>query len=80
MISHDGKAGCVYLDKRYIAIIELLIMSNNFFLKQNVPWLGLESISERRRGKRSGKACFPFPLIDDGVIILACSQVALSRG
>ena len=56
-------------------------MSNNFFLKQNIPRSGLESISEgrRRRGRR-GKACFSFSLIDDGVIILACSQVALSRG
>lgn len=52
VISYGGKAGCVYLDKRYIAIIELLIMSNNFFLKQNIPWLGLERISERRRRRR----------------------------
>lgn len=75
IISHGGKAGCVYLDKRYIAIIELLIMSNNFFLKQTLPRPGLESISGR--GRRGGR-CFPCSLIDDGVIILACSQVALS--
>lgn len=56
-------------------------MSNNFFLKQNIPWLGQESISKRRRRREGGgKACFAFPLIDGGVIILACSQVALSRG
>lgn len=66
-----------------MTIIELLIMSNKFFLKQNLPWLEQESISKRRRrrgGSREGKACFSFPLIDDGVIILACLQVALSRG
>lgn len=54
-------------------------MSNNFFLKHNIPWFGLEII-RARRGWRRGRACFSFPLIYDGVIILACSQVALSRG
>lgn len=56
-------------------------MSNNFFLKQNIPWSGQESIRRRRRRREGeGKACFSFPLIDDGVIILACSHRALSRG
>lgn len=61
MTSHDGKAGCVYLDKRYMALTELLITSNNFFLKQNVPWLGLESISERRRREEEQEGVFFFP-------------------
>lgn len=55
-------------------------MSNNFFLKHNIPWLGLEIIRVRRRWWRRWRACFSFPLIYDGVIILACSQVPLSRG
>jgi hypothetical protein len=59
-------------------------MSNKFFLKHNIPWFRLEIIRVRRRRRRRwwrrGKACFSFPLIYDGVIILACSQVALSRG
>lgn len=57
-------------------------MSNKFFLKHNIPWFGLEIIRVRRRRRwwRRREACFSFPLIYDGVIILACSQVALSRG
>lgn len=44
-----------------MTIIELLIMSNNFFLKQNIPWLEQESMSKRRRRRREQEGVFFFP-------------------
>lgn len=54
LISHGGKSRLCLFRSRYMTIIELLIMSNNFFLKQNLPWLEQESISKRRRRRRGG--------------------------